>query len=700
LFNTEADTVGDVSQANDWIEAYAARLAANQKNLSERTARYVFNRGQANGLTSHQIGRRIGELWALSPQHAAAVENYREGLGRQELRAGRIRTLVRGYADRLMRSRYTTLSHTEALSAFNLGREVQWMQAVQRGDMPIDTVKMWVTAQDELVCKVCRPLDGKTAALGQAFETENSRIVVPAIHPNCRCIIVPVAEGTADVNSKEFIFPKVTVSKHLMGQHDQDTHGRKGHGREEHGTSETITGAGVAAAMAGAGIMLLARRPPGFVINSLHMRPSGKYADIARKMNSGINPGQAWASRMAIDVKNNASIFRDAYVTGKFSTINQYRMTRLLANAPEAGAPLQRGMFVPQREVFDSYQAGRTMTFGPSSFTTNPSIASDYGRVLNQQQVVFHAPKSTRGLHIDRWRDMTFSFHPDEAEVLVAGAFRINRVVDQGSVRHVYIQQTGTLAPRTPAPYVAKHLGGPDGTADHPSGTPQSIHSGKTEEVESEPVWDFAARILSGGEVTSRADLTKEMRTKNRQASTPLRKMRNGKITDFSTRQLGLMTEGVGFRLGNENHIKQFANRMMAGEDLFRYGNRRDPIMLLVYDNGAQVLDGKHRLAAAHKAGKKKVPVQVARIKKDMPEPEGLRQEWDDLRRNLVRYQWMHNELPKKPSEPFETRDTRAYERRFNEWMQTRSALKDEERFLEHGVERGTKPKLFGKVGT
>lgn len=456
LSHVAEGVIGNFAAENPWVEPYVRRFARNQADLANETIMGVVNRAQEQGLPPRSIAQRLREQWSLTPRYAQAVDNHRLGLMKQERSARTVAEQTRRYAQRLRDSRLTTMAQTEALTTFHLAREAQWIRAVNDGSMPLDTQKMWVTAKDELVCKVCRPMDGQTAPLGSPFEGEVT-LLAPTAHPNCRCIIIPVTGvGVADVSrSKKLVFP--------------------------------------------------------------------------------------------------------------------------------AASP------------------------------------------------------------------------------------------------------------------VSKHLGGPDGTQPHPSGTTQDVHSGKgsPEDTVSEKVWDFAAFALSRGEIRDRSELNAQMRKRNQRASRPMRRMRSGKIMDFSTRQLGFMTEGYGFRLGNNNHVKAFANKMLAGDDVFTFRGRKDPIMVMVYDDGAQVLDGKHRLAAAQMAGVRKVPVQVARVRKPMPEPEGLRQEWDELRRNLVRYQYANAEIPAKPSEPFDVRTPYKFEVAFNEWMQVRSAVRDEERFLEYGVTRGTKPKRF-----
>lgn len=47
---------------------------------------------------------------------------------------------------------------------------------------------MWLTANDEMVCKICRPLHGRRVPLGQGF----GLIGYPPAHVQCRCSVVPV----------------------------------------------------------------------------------------------------------------------------------------------------------------------------------------------------------------------------------------------------------------------------------------------------------------------------------------------------------------------------------------------------------------------------------------------------------------------------------------------------------------------------
>lgn len=50
---------------------------------------------------------------------------------------------------------------------------------------------MWKTAQDSLVCALCRPLHGRVYRLAEVIDGNAPR---PPLHPNCRCLIIPLRE--------------------------------------------------------------------------------------------------------------------------------------------------------------------------------------------------------------------------------------------------------------------------------------------------------------------------------------------------------------------------------------------------------------------------------------------------------------------------------------------------------------------------
>ena len=55
--------------------------------------------------------------------------------------------------------------------------------------------RRWNTANDELVCPICGPLNGMVVGITEPF---SGGIMLPPAHPNCRCWITPVVSEELD----------------------------------------------------------------------------------------------------------------------------------------------------------------------------------------------------------------------------------------------------------------------------------------------------------------------------------------------------------------------------------------------------------------------------------------------------------------------------------------------------------------------
>lgn len=98
--------------------------------------------------------------------------------------------LQRAIGDGLVvsQARASAIAVTEATRAFAEGNKIAFEE------MGIKKM-MWKTNRDELVCKICGPLNGLTREMGQPFGEFNGRLFdAPPAHPNCRCWISPVVE--------------------------------------------------------------------------------------------------------------------------------------------------------------------------------------------------------------------------------------------------------------------------------------------------------------------------------------------------------------------------------------------------------------------------------------------------------------------------------------------------------------------------
>lgn len=80
-------------------------------------------------------------------------------------------------------ARAESIAVTEVTRAYAQGESVFQDFMNEEG---VDTVRVWLTSEDETVCPICGELNGKEAAPGEGF---GSDIDNPPAHPNCRCAV-------------------------------------------------------------------------------------------------------------------------------------------------------------------------------------------------------------------------------------------------------------------------------------------------------------------------------------------------------------------------------------------------------------------------------------------------------------------------------------------------------------------------------
>lgn len=148
----------------------------------------------------------IGIDWALVHEQAVAwaksytydlvkginetSRNFLQGAINDWIQSGQpidelINTLAPLYGD----VRAEMISVTEVTRAFGEGNLVAWRES------GVVHSKRWMTAEDELVCPICTPLDGEVIELDSIdFSTLNGHVGSPPAHVRCRCWLQPVVE--------------------------------------------------------------------------------------------------------------------------------------------------------------------------------------------------------------------------------------------------------------------------------------------------------------------------------------------------------------------------------------------------------------------------------------------------------------------------------------------------------------------------
>ena len=151
-----------------YFEEYGERLVIDIDNTTHRKIEEVLKEAMVEGLAIQEIVAQIAKLF-----------------------------------DNFKGARARTIARTEVARASNYGYLEQMRQAGFKK-------KKYITAQDELVCPICRPLNRKVVAIETEFNStfeDGGKIInlsakFPPLHPNCRCTLVVVSQTTSRAKDK------------------------------------------------------------------------------------------------------------------------------------------------------------------------------------------------------------------------------------------------------------------------------------------------------------------------------------------------------------------------------------------------------------------------------------------------------------------------------------------------------------------
>jgi hypothetical protein len=180
-----------VSNYRKELETFHQRRSGGGYNLGQPidrvNGRQVF-RPDEDGLPRDGITERRLRDFRYDGQLTRAVTTGKP------LKPEQIDKMVAAYERKYLRHRSETIARTEALRATNYGVQDAWRQAIQTGKANETLVRrLWVIARDERRCEICSSIPGmnpkRGVQFGQPFATLKGPVMMPPIHPNCRCTI-------------------------------------------------------------------------------------------------------------------------------------------------------------------------------------------------------------------------------------------------------------------------------------------------------------------------------------------------------------------------------------------------------------------------------------------------------------------------------------------------------------------------------
>ena len=178
-----------------FAETRAAQLITSIDALTRDAIKQTIIEAFREQIDVRATARRIKNVVGLHPQWAKAVTEFEKKEFARLVRQGdkperaltKAQERASRYSDSLKSKRATMIARTEIQIAQNEGREEGWRQAAEEGFIAPESMRRWVTAQDERTCDECAPMDGEEVPWDGVF---SNGLTNPIVHPNCRCAVV------------------------------------------------------------------------------------------------------------------------------------------------------------------------------------------------------------------------------------------------------------------------------------------------------------------------------------------------------------------------------------------------------------------------------------------------------------------------------------------------------------------------------
>ena len=159
------------------------------KDSTMETLRQSVKNTYDKGWTPRDVANSIKDNIGLLPQHARAVDNYRNGLISEGMKKDMAIELSSKYAEKLLNYRAMMIARTETRLANQYGQLSVWNAAKKQGLMD-GAKKTWVV--DGNPCDICDPMDGVSVDIDDVWDLDTGdEVDVPTeSHPHCECNMV------------------------------------------------------------------------------------------------------------------------------------------------------------------------------------------------------------------------------------------------------------------------------------------------------------------------------------------------------------------------------------------------------------------------------------------------------------------------------------------------------------------------------
>jgi len=174
-------------RAVEFINQHTGELITQVTEESRQAIRAIVRQAFEEGGHPYEQAKKIRQHIGLTERQSRAVENFRRRLIEDGISRAEADKRAEAYAERLLRDRAETIARTETLTASNAGQHLAWLDAKDKGLLPANFMKEYITTPDDRRCPQCLSIDGQRKSINASFDTPYGPKMHPPIHVNCRC---------------------------------------------------------------------------------------------------------------------------------------------------------------------------------------------------------------------------------------------------------------------------------------------------------------------------------------------------------------------------------------------------------------------------------------------------------------------------------------------------------------------------------
>jgi hypothetical protein len=175
------------------VQQQGALAVKRVSNGTRQAIRSAVSRALSEDMNVEAAAKEIRNVIGLTAPQERTLAIQRATMEKAGVKQSVIERTLTARTKRMLDYRAGVIAENEAFMAISTGRQLYWQSLVDSGDLSRNTQRKWITAADEFVCEVCRPMHGQIRGLTEFFTTgEGGLILTSPAHPVCRCSVVLV----------------------------------------------------------------------------------------------------------------------------------------------------------------------------------------------------------------------------------------------------------------------------------------------------------------------------------------------------------------------------------------------------------------------------------------------------------------------------------------------------------------------------